>query len=174
MRKLHAETAQWNGCPVVAIPAFEITLSAEVASDLRARLRIGQGVGSPMSAVPANILDAFLDVLAERVAAKIAEKTAGPSTHYGSGRSATLPPGKSRAWAVRNLKSIPGARKVGRDWVVSVDDYEAWLADRDAARFRQGIGETARAANDTVDVEALADQALAEAGLRRTRGAATR
>lgn len=43
-------------------------------------------------------------------------------------------PGKSRPWMVRNAKTIPGARKVGRDWVVAHADWERWLAEQDARR----------------------------------------
>lgn len=106
-------------------------------------------------------LAAVLDELAELVAAKVLAKLAAPSSHYGTGRAATLPPGKSKAWALRTLKTIPGARKVGRDWLIAVGDYEAWLTERDAARC------TPRPKKVTSTVEALAEQALLECGMRR-------
>ncbi len=118
------------------------------------------------------IADAFLDELAERVAAKVVARLAGAAStsHYGTGRAATLPPGKSRSWALRTLKKIPGARKVGRDWVVSVEDFDAWTTERDTARVAPPP--RANPANDMANVEALAAQALVESGFRRVRDSA--
>lgn len=107
-------------------------------------------------------LDAVLDDLAERVAAKVLAKLSAPSTHYGTGRAAVLPPGKSRAWALRNLKLVPGAKKVGRDWIVSVADFEAWLTERDTRRNVTPL----RPANDAPD---LLEESLRASGLRRIR-----
>lgn len=86
----------------------------------------------------------MLTEIAERVADIIVARLAAPSTHYGTGKAATLPPGKSRAWALRNVKTIPGARKIGRDWIVSVADFDAWMSDQDTERCRN----SARPAND--------------------------
>ena len=79
-------------------------------------------------------LDAVLEELAELVAAKVLARMAAPSSHYTTRAGGVHVPGKSRAWALRTLKTIPGARKVGRDWVVSVEAYEAWLTDQDTKR----------------------------------------
>ena len=84
-----------------------------------------------------SALDAVLEELAELVAAKVLARMAAPSSHYGAGRAATHPPGKSRAWALRMLKTIPGARQVGRDWIVAVSDFEAWLTDQDTNAQRE-------------------------------------
>lgn len=111
--------------------------------------------------------DAILDDLAERVAERVLARLGATTTHYGTGRAATLPPGKSRAWALRNLKTISGAKKIGRDWVIEVAAYEAWANERDSARFSTAP----QPANDVPDVEALAEQALSGAGYRRTRAA---
>lgn len=108
-----------------------------------------------------SALDALLDELATRVADKLAVRLASPSTHYGTGKAATLPPGKSRQWALRTLKTIPGAYQIGRDWVVRIEDFEAWLTAKDTAKFRRGTKPKG------VDVDALADLALAKAGFRR-------
>lgn len=119
--------------------------------------------------------DAIIEVIAERVASRILARLGSPTTHYGSGRKASPPPGKSRAWAVRNLKTIPGARKIGRDWIVSVEDFDAWAADRDSARCGK-IGRDARQVrgssfeNDNSEIAALVESSLREAGLRRVRG----
>lgn len=102
---------------------------------------------------------AFIEWFAELVAAKVLAKLTAPSDHYSAKNP---PPGKSRAWALRMLKTIPGARKVGRDWVVSVADFDAWLSDRTSAP-------KVVKAKPSNDVEALAEEAFAAAGLRRIR-----
>jgi hypothetical protein len=129
--------------------------------------------------VKSAVFDALLTEIAERVADIVVARLAAPSTHYGTGKAATLPPGKSRAWALRNVKRIPGARKIGRDWIVSVADFDAWMTDRDSERCRN----SARPANDVAppihpafemavsgeDRAARAARSLAAQGFRRTR-----
>ena len=112
---------------------------------------------------------AVLDELAELVAAKVLAKLSAPTSHYSTAsRSGTLPPGKSRAWALRTLKLVPGARKVGRDWVVSVADFEAWAAEKDSERLaRSGIHRIVR--DTPSDVAALVEQGLRESGFRNVR-----
>ena len=125
-----------------------------------------------------SALASVLDELAELVAAKVLARMAAPSSHYTTRPAGPHPPGKSRAWALRTLKTIPGARKVGRDWIVSVDAYEAWLTDEDTARCagkskgdaRQRVGRLA--SNDTLDVATLVESSLAGSGLRRVRSSA--
>ncbi len=104
-------------------------------------------------------LDALLDELADRVAARVLEKLSAAPGHYSAKNP---PPGKSKAWALRMIKTIPGARKVGRDWIVSVADFDAWLVDRASTPTRT----KARPSND---VEALAAEAFRAAGLRAIR-----
>lgn len=119
--------------------------------------------------------DAVLDELAERVAAKVLAKLSAAPSFYGTGKGATLPPGKTRAWALRTLKTIPGARKVGRDWVVSVADFDAWASDRDSECQRKASrrkmprksNDDLRHANDArQSIEALARIGAERAGFR--------
>jgi hypothetical protein len=117
-----------------------------------------------------SALDAVLEELAELVAAKVLARMAAPTSHYTTRAAGPHPPGKSRAWALRTLKTIPGARKVGRDWVVAVDAYEAWLTDRDAARVA-GKSHVDSRHSPANDVDALAEQALLASGFRAVRRA---
>jgi hypothetical protein len=87
------------------------------------------------------------------------------STHYTSNKRGPLPPGKSQDWARRNIKTIPGAQNPGKDWVVSVANYDAWLAAKDSARVRASASRRV----DPSD-EALADEALRDAGYRPNGG----
>ncbi len=73
-------------------------------------------------------------------------------------------PGKPRQWMLRNARTIAGARKLGRDWIVSRSDYERHLRERDAARVRT------KSRPVELDDEALADEALRMAGLRKNGG----
>ena len=58
----------------------------------------------------------------------------------------------------------------GRDWLVSVSDFDAWLSERDTARVTgKSRGDLRQSAAN--DVDALAEQALAASGFRRARGA---
>lgn len=101
-------------------------------------------------------LDALLDDLAARVADRVAEKLqsrlAAPSSVY---TSAQLPPDvKTRERFNRLAKSIPGARRDGRTWIVPKTAWEAFRTRRVAAE-----PPAAAAADD-------ADELLAAAGLR--------
>lgn len=122
------------------------------------------------------VLDELLDELAERLAAKVLDRLAAPAEHYGTGRAATLPPGKSRAWALRMLKTIPGARKVGRDWVVSIEDFDAWASEQDTRRCAVKTSGTLgpprgrpTMASSSLTLTERADRSLAASGFRRTR-----
>jgi hypothetical protein len=113
-----------------------------------------------------------LDELAELVAARVLAKLSAPTTHYSSAsKSGALPPGKSRAWALRNLQLVPGARKVGRDWVVAVADFDAWAAEKDSERLarKQTTKDRASGIRHTgdIEIERLANESLARAGMRR-------
>lgn len=115
-----------------------------------------------------SALDALVKALAKEIAALVvAELSASSITHYGTGKTATLPPGKSRAWALRTLKTIRGARRVGRDWIVSIEDFNAWLTEKDAARVVPNVKKLRpRPANDE---DVSIEDSLAAAGLRRIR-----
>lgn len=106
-------------------------------------------------------LDGLLDVLAELVADKVAAKVvAARAVVYTTATSGPHIPGKSRAWSLRNVKHMKGARKVGRDWLIDADAYEAWLSERDEAQL------VAPAAND---VDRLVESGLKASGFRRTK-----
>ena len=119
------------------------------------------------------VLEELLDELAERLAVKVLARLTAPAGHYGTGRAATLPPGKSRAWALRTLKTIPGARKVGRDWVVGVDDFDAWASEQDTKRCAEKSAAPPRrrpvVASSSLTMTERADRSLAASGFRRTR-----
>lgn len=121
-------------------------------------------------------LDAVLDDLAERVAAKVLERLTAPASHYSTRKGAVLPPGKSRAWALRTLKTIPGARKVGRDWVVSTADFDAWATEKDGESQRNAARRNMPRKslvdlrhNVSNDVDTLIAEGLRSAGLRAVR-----
>lgn len=103
-------------------------------------------------------LEDILEPLAELLAAKVAAKLAAPPSVYTTNAKGPGIPGKSRSWALRNIRTMPGSRKVGRDWQIGADAYEAWLAAKDES----GVLPTS-------DVDALVSQGLAEAGYRRAR-----
>ncbi len=84
---------------------------------------------------------------------------------YSSRKGALHLPGKSRRWMLDHARGIPGARKVGRDWILSHADYVRWMAEQDAARCRTG----APTVHDA-DARTIAERTLANAGLRATRG----
>ncbi len=112
-------------------------------------------------------LDALVEELAERVAAKVLAKLSAAPSHYSAKNP---PPGKSRAWALRTIKTIPGAKKIGRDWTVSVDAFDAWLSERDMTRVSRRDDDVRQSHSvATEDVQALAELALSESGLRRVR-----
>lgn len=114
-------------------------------------------------------LEPLIDAIAERVAKKVlVALTNAPTatTAFTSAKGGPNPPGKSRAWAARTIKTMPGARKVGRDWVVSVVDYERWVTAQDAARASRFAPKV------TTDDERYALDCLARAGFRSTKPAA--
>ncbi len=111
-----------------------------------------------MSDALTPLLRALVRELAKETAALVVAELSAAPGHYSAKNP---PPGKSRAWALRTLKTVPGARKVGRDWVVSVDDFDAWLTDRASTPTPK--------AKPSNDVEALAEEAFRAAGLRAIR-----
>ncbi len=104
---------------------------------------------------------AFLDRLVEAIADRVASRlgTSAKTVYSTSTRGPNIP-GKSRSWALRHMKTMPGARKVGRDWTISADDYDAWARAQDTARCR-------KPAPPTGTDEDLADAYLTAAGLRK-------
>lgn len=112
-----------------------------------------------------STIDAFLDQLADRVADRIVAKMGGATkVVYTTSKRGPHAPGKSRAWMLRMVRTMPGARKVGRDWCIDASDFERWATARDAASFR------APAKRVPTDVDELAALYLAEAGFRSTKG----
>lgn len=74
---------------------------------------------------------ALYDFVTE-LAASFDVSTSATPTHYVTSQRGPFPPGKSARWARRNLRHIPGAQLVGRDWRVSVADFDAWVASKQA------------------------------------------
>jgi hypothetical protein len=85
-----------------------------------------------------------VEVLAEKIAERVVERVlvrlgrlpAEPErpTAYTTHKSGPHLPGKTRRWMLDHARNIPGAKKVGRDWVISVEDYEAWCKAEDTRR----------------------------------------
>jgi hypothetical protein len=114
-------------------------------------------------------LEPLIEEIAERVAKRVLAALASAPTNavaFTTSKAGPNPPGKSRAWALRNVKTMPGARKVGRDWVISVVDYERWARAQDAARSSR------REPEAPTDIEEFADACLRGGGFRATKPAA--
>src|SRR5262245_44500043 len=84
-----------------------------------------------------NVKDPRVVRVAEAIVALLdavtpARTASGATTHYTSNRKGPHPPGKAARWCRENFRHMRGARKEGRDWVISVAAYERW-ADRNAA-----------------------------------------
>lgn len=115
-----------------------------------------------------GVLELLAEAVAERVLARLGSSANTKAVVYTSRKAGTHIPGKSRNWMLNKCKGMPGARKVGRDWTISVQDYEAWATAQDTSRCRS----KAPCAKAVLDDEAYADAALAAAGFRvpRTTG----
>jgi hypothetical protein len=85
---------------------------------------------------------------------------------YSSRKGGAHLPGKSRRWMLDHAREIPGASKIGRDWIVPYAAYERWRTEQDAARCRA----TASIRTPDADARTIAERTLANAGLRPTRG----
>lgn len=109
-------------------------------------------------------LAALADMVAERVLAKLSMTT---SATYTTNKRGPNIPGKSRMWALRNVKTMPGARKVGVDWMIAAADFDAWATAQDATSTARRRG----APKAPVDLEEFADACLDAAGYRPTRKA---
>ena len=109
-------------------------------------------------------IDTIIDQLAEALAERVAKKLGHVATAiYTTAKRGPHCPGKSRTWMLKNIRSMPGAKKVGRDWIIGADEYARWAAAKDAGR---------RAAAEKIATggpEALADAYLNELGFRRAR-----
>jgi len=109
-----------------------------------------------------DVLDALLDLIAERVAERVLERIGHASTvTYTTAKGGPHIPGKSRDWMRRHVKTIPGSRKIGRDWTLAKADYDAWATAQDIARQR-----TAPPVKPVLDDIDWADACIAEAGFR--------
>jgi hypothetical protein len=86
--------------------------------------------------------------------------------YYSSRKGSVHLPGKSRRWMREHAREIPGARKVGRDWIVSHEAYVRWLTEQDTARCRAAV---VRSPSLEVEARLIAERTLANAGLRPTR-----
>lgn len=112
------------------------------------------------------VLDKVLEELADRVAERVAQKLGHVAVAvYTTAKRGPHIPGKSRAWMLKHARSMPGARKVGRDWIIGADDYQRWAAAKDAGR-RAALPSPAASGP-----EALADRYLADLGFRPARKA---
>jgi hypothetical protein len=111
--------------------------------------------------------EAFVEVPPVRAApARSSNDNSVPSDgSYSSRKGAVHLPGKSRRWMIDHAREIPGASKVGRDWIVPHSAYERWRAEQDAARCRA----TASIRTPDADARTIAERTLANAGLRPTR-----
>jgi hypothetical protein len=129
-----------------------------------------------------ELLVALLDVVADRVASRVedrlVERGLVGATFYTTAKGGALPPGRTRRWLMRNAKLVPGARKEGRNWIVSRTDWEHFAAARDEEQVRARVQraaarprECAHSGVDSRAVDELADAALIAAGYRFTDGA---
>ncbi|WP_394849822.1 hypothetical protein LZC95_20490 [Pendulispora brunnea] len=115
-----------------------------------------------MSALmPDHVVENLLRKLAELLIPHI--RSAGATVVYSTSKRGPHCPGKSRSWMLRHIKTIPGARQIGRDWVIDAADFDQWARANDARRFR-------KAAPVAGDAQSLATQFLRAAGFRPTKG----
>jgi len=114
-------------------------------------------------------IDALVEEIAERIAECVVARIGNTiKTVYTTAQRGPWAPGKSRSWMLRNIKTMPGARRAGRDWVIDSADYDRWCTARDAASFRKPTHVFSSKSD-----EELADRYLAEAGFRPTKGLVT-
>jgi hypothetical protein len=135
-----------------------------------------------------RLTDDELDAIADRVVARLAPHlrlvhsvpTVAPLA-YTSNKRGPHAPGKSQRWMLDHLCQIPGARKEGRDWVISVADYEAWATSEDlkkcgprtrkppTAPVHKATKKLDSTSFDPADLDARAERSLAAAGYRPTK-----
>jgi len=124
-------------------------------------------------------IDTFLDQLVEAVAERVAKKLGGAvnpalPARYTTNKAGPHIPGKTRRWMREHIKSMPGARRVGRDWEISAADYEAWATAEDARRCESAIRPRRPARGAVVSApatskEAAALRAIEAAGFRQVK-----
>lgn len=112
-------------------------------------------------------LAGLVSALAEEVAARLAARHARPAFYTSHKRGPNLP-GKSPLWCVRNMRHIPGATKVGRDWVLSEEDYAAWVRSMATEITPPAQPTRSSGAARMAEADALAADFLAAAGIART------
>ncbi len=137
---------------------------------------------------PVN-LDTLLDEIADRVAERLLPKLKSISPPaavvYTTHKSGPHIPRKSRRWMLEHISKMPGARKVGRDWLISAADYDAWQAAEDARRCAlaakpkppRGVKAAVLALpsndisypNDEAELQQRMERSLHAQGLRRSR-----
>jgi hypothetical protein len=111
--------------------------------------------------------EAFVETPSAPAPARAGNSNAVPGDgFYSSRKGAPHLPGKSRRWMLDHAREIPGAKKIGRDWIVPHVAYVQWLADQDAARAR---AEAVPSPSQEADARTIAERTLANAGLRPTR-----
>jgi hypothetical protein len=119
-----------------------------------------------------GILDLLADAVAQRVIAKIGGHANTP-TVYSSHKEGPHLPSKTRRWMVKNLRFMPGSYKVGRDWLIAPEAYEAWKTAEDTRRQAMPRSPTLRRAagveSTDRDLIASAERSLAADGYRRTK-----
>lgn len=107
-------------------------------------------------------LEPLVELIAARVVAKLAATSTTGGDHYTTRKGGPHIPGKSRDWMRRHVKTMPGSRKVGRDWVIRRADYDGWATARDESRAVT----TRPSAAVVMDDEEYARAAIAAAGYR--------
>jgi hypothetical protein len=127
----------------------------------------------------ARPLDPFLgdvlDLLAERVAERVLERM-GPKAvqvAYTTAKHGPHIPNKTRRWMMTWVRKMPGARKVGRDWHISAEDYEAWSRAEDERRCstpRPPLARTGKltSSSDEAELAHRAERSLRAQGFRPT------
>lgn len=122
------------------------------------------------NATPAgDAIVAIVDMIANRVVEKLEERQVVNGTNevvYTA--NGPLIPGKKRSWMLANIKKMPGAYKVGRDWMISATDFDGWRKTEEARRCARGVVKLATAKADNDQPESAIERIEAQ-GLRRTK-----
>jgi len=136
-------------------------LDALIPSNGAPELTVNVGASSKPVTTTSVSPDELAEAVAERVLLRLGA-SGRKADYYTTSAVGPHLPGKSRLWMKRNIRKIPGAQKIERDWIISHEDYEQWLRDRDAAQVRRSVKRLAPAKDDA----ALAEEALRAAGYR--------
>ncbi|WP_394845236.1 hypothetical protein LZC95_50435 [Pendulispora brunnea] len=123
-------------------------------------------------------IDGLVDEIAERIAERVVARIGNTAkTVYTTSKRGPHAPGKSRGWLQRHIKTMPGARQAGRDWVIDSADYDRWCTSRYTKSLppapRIAIRSESVGSTSEDELQKLADECLAEAGFRPTRAFAT-